>query len=100
MQAYLLLLIAGLAMTAESNAIRNSCDGTECTKACLKRRIVQYIEEEGFLPCLISSCKYSPGSPYWIWVNRYNGDLVVVDVDAPAYPHTTTKWEVNSKFQL
>ena len=76
----------------------NMCNGLECTKACLSTRIIKHVEKNGYLPTIMSPCIHSPGAPYWIWTNRYQGDLVVVDVNAPQYPHLNTKWEVSPYF--
>jgi hypothetical protein len=67
-------------------------------KSCLVPHIMKHVEEEGFLPALLSPCTYAPGDHYWSWVNRYEGDLVVVDLDAPEYPHLNTKWKVSVYF--
>lgn len=70
-----------------SMSVQNFCSSLNCTKACLVPRIIERIEE-GYLPALLSPCAYTPGAPYWMWVNRYQGDLVtVIDLDAPEYPH-------------
>ena len=82
-------------------SVRNFCSSLDCTKACLVPRIIKHIEEEGYLPALLSPCTYTPGVPYWIWVNRYQGDLVtVIDLNTPEYPHLTTKWKVSVCFWL
>jgi len=80
--------------------VGNKCSGQACTKACLVTRIIKHIEQEGYLPIIMSPCMHMPGAPYWIWTNRYQGNLVVVDIDAPAYPHLNSKWEVSLCFQL
>jgi|SRR5882724_6361775 len=74
--------------------LRNSCAGAGCTRECLKPRIIQHIEDEGYLPALLSPCSCNSDSPYWVWINRYYGDLVL-DLNAPDYPHTTTIWQVS-----
>ena len=76
----------------------NMCAGQACTKACLATRITKYIEKEGYFPAIMSPCMHTQGAPYWMWTNRYQGDLVTVDVDAPAYPHLKTEWKVSSVF--
>jgi hypothetical protein len=78
--------------------VQKNCGKLECTKSCLVPRIIKHVEKEGFLPALLSPCAYAPGAPYWSWVNRYEGDLVVVDLDAPEYPHLNTKWKVSMYF--
>jgi hypothetical protein len=75
--------------------IRRCCDGDACTKSCLGPRIIKHIEDEGYLPTLMSPCIYLAGSPYWMWVSRNFGELVVIDVDAPTYRHIKTKWDVS-----
>jgi hypothetical protein len=78
-----------------------ACSTLACTKSCLATRIIQHLEKEGYLPTIMSPCTHTPGAPYWIWTNRYKGDLVVVaDVDATAYPHLSTKWKVSTCVQL
>jgi hypothetical protein len=78
----------------------NTCSGLACTKACLVARIIEHIQEEGCLPILVSPCMPTPAAPYWIWANRYQGDLVVVDMDASTNPHLKSKWEVSPCFRL
>ena len=78
--------------------VQNICDGLECTKLCLAPRIIKHLEEEGFLPALLSPCKYTPGARFWSWVNRYEGDLVVVNLDATEHPHLNTRWKVSICF--
>jgi hypothetical protein len=75
--------------------IQRCCDAVVCTKSCLGPRIIQHIENEGYLPTLLSPCQYLAGSPYWMWVSQHFGDLVVIDVDAAVYPHIETKWDVS-----
>lgn len=72
--------------------IRRACADSllECTKLCLVPRIIQHIEEEGYLPCLLSPCKHTPGAPYWLWMNRYHGDLVSIDLDGREDSHIRT----------
>ena len=79
--------------------VQNICDGLECTKSCLVPRIIKHIKEEGFLPALLSPCKYTPSGHFWSWVNRYEGDLVVVDLDATKHLHLNTKWKVSICFR-
>jgi hypothetical protein len=76
--------------------VEKLCSGPACTKACLATGIIDRIEDEGCLPILVSPCMHTPGAPFWIWGNRYQGDLVIVDVDAVAYPHLNTKWKVST----
>jgi len=80
--------------------IQNICGGLECTKLCLVPHIIKHVKEEGYLLALLSLCIHTPGARYWSWVNRYEGDLVVADLNAPRYPHVNTKWKVSMNFWL
>ena len=75
--------------------VEDICAESGCTKLCLVPRIIEHIKREGYLPALLSPCRYTLGAPYWSWVNRYEGDLVSVDVDASEHPHFETKWTVS-----
>ena len=77
--------------------VETTCPASRCTKACLVPRIIEHIKKQGFLPTLLSPCMYNQGAPYWMWTNRYQGDLVVVDLDVK-YPHVVTIWEVSIFF--
>ena len=75
------------------------CSGQECTKVCLVTRIIKHIKKEGYLPTFLSPCRHTPGARYWLWANRYQGDLVVTDLEAPEHPHISVKWEVSMFLQ-
>ena len=75
--------------------VGNNCVSRACTKACVQSRMMQCISEDGCFPSLLSSCKFSASDPYWVWVNRYFGNLVHTDLNAAAYPHIKTTWKVS-----
>jgi hypothetical protein len=57
---------------------------------------MQHIEDKGCLPALLSPCKCAPNTLYWVWINQYFGDLVIVDLDMPKPPHVRTIWQASA----